>query len=82
MRRIAVIAITALATLAVTAAVGASVFTIRPAGADGYLLLTSKQGTECDTGGGCAVLSNREFHDAVLMLLKEIQQRKGVGLSS
>lgn len=75
MRRIAVIAITAGATLATFVAVTATVFSIQPAiGGDGWLLLRGKEASECRDGGGCAVMSEREFNEAVLMYLSKLRK--------
>jgi hypothetical protein len=77
MRRLIVIAFTVLLTLAVAAAALCSVFTIRQAGEDGILLLWSRQAAECDTGGGCAILSEREFQDAMSKIIGRLQ-RSGI----
>lgn len=81
MKRIAVVSITVLATLAVIASAAALMFRVRPAGEDGYMLLYGRQAEECDTGGGCAVFSEREFKAAVYAFLLKLKEQKP-GLSS
>lgn len=76
MNRISVIAITVLSTLAVTAAVGLSVFSVSRAGDDGFVVLYAKQTAECNEGGGCSVMSMREIQAVVLGVLMQMQSSK------
>lgn len=83
MNRIGVVLVTAAATLALTAAFTAAVFRVRPAGGDGFMLLYGTQAEECETGGGCAILSEREFKAAVYSFLLKIKRKQqDQGLSS
>lgn len=72
MRRLTVICLTALATVALMAGGVAAVFTVRST-PDGYLLLHSKQAKECDEGGPCMVLSDREFKAIVAAILLQMR---------
>lgn len=73
MKRFAVVGVTVLVTLAITAAAVAIVFRVRPAGEDGYLLLGVRQAEECDTGGGCAIFSEREFKAALYAFILKLR---------
>lgn len=80
MNRLAVVAITAVSTLAIAAGALSLAFTIRPAmGDDGYLLLHGKEAKECEDGGGCAVMSEREFQNAVY---RALLQFRNAGIAS
>ncbi len=73
MKRITVICLTALATAALMAGVAAAVFTVRST-PDGLMLLYSKQAKECDEGGTCTILSEREFKAMVSAIILQMRQ--------
>lgn len=43
---------------------------------DGILILYPRQAKECEEGGGCAIFSQREFEQAVMLILARQQQRR------
>ena len=72
MRRLTVISLTDLTTVALMAGGAASIFTVRST-PDGVLLLYSKQAKECDEGGTCTILSEREFKAMVSAIILQMR---------
>jgi hypothetical protein len=77
MRRLSVICLVVVATLAVEAAALYSVFSVRKMSEDGYALLYARQTKECDENGGCVVLSQGEFENIMHRILGQMK-RSGV----
>jgi hypothetical protein len=72
MKILAVVTLTAAATLAVTAGAVLSVFSVLPADdGDGFLIVSRRQAQECAEGGGCAAFSARQIVRNYLRFMQE-----------
>jgi len=74
MKRWLTLVLVAVLNTALWAGMLAATFTVRNT-PDGILLLTSKQGKECDEGGGCGVFSEREFRELLAAFLVQMAQQ-------
>lgn len=82
MNRLLVIAVTALATLALTAGAALTVFSVLPAAdGDGFLLVSRKQAKECAEGGGCSAWSDRQLSLVLMRMIQEYAKQSQKGRS-